>query len=142
MWGLEKCPKVRANYHHAQTLHPSPEPSSQSNHYQTLPRSHPTGILNATRHKINKLLSFLFLPGRPQTPPEFIYKKLCFYSCLNFSHLQSTLYLMQYTCWHFSSDCSKQSLNSLILMSFSASAIFCFPFFTSGKPLPLRTFFI
>ena len=35
---------------------------------------------------------------------------------------------------------SKQFLNSSVLMSFSASAIFCFTSFTSAKCFPLRTF--
>ena len=38
--------------------------------------------------------------------------------------------------------CSQQFLNSSILMSFSASAIFCFTSSTSAKHFPLRTFFI
>ena len=37
---------------------------------------------------------------------------------------------------------SKQFLNLLILMPFSASAIFCFTSFTLAKRFPLRTFFI
>ena len=40
------------------------------------------------------------------------------------SHLQSTLHLMQYTYWDVFSYCSKQVFNLLILMPFSASAIF------------------
>ena len=38
--------------------------------------------------------------------------------------------------------CSKQFLNSSILMLFSASAIFCFTSSTLAKHFPLRTFFI
>ena len=38
--------------------------------------------------------------------------------------------------------CSEQFLNSLSLMPFSASAIFCFTSSTSAKHFPLRTFFI
>ena len=38
--------------------------------------------------------------------------------------------------------CSKQFLNSSILMPFRASAIFCFASSTSAKCFPLRTFFI
>ena len=40
------------------------------------------------------------------------------------------------------SHCSKQLLNSLILMPFSASAFFCFTSSTSTKCFPLKTFFI
>ena len=36
---------------------------------------------------------------------------------------------------------SKQFLNVWVLMSFSASAVFCFTFSTLGKYFPLRTFF-
>ena len=42
----------------------------------------------------------------------------------NFSHLQSTLHLMQNTYWDVFFHCSKQFLNLLILMPFSAFAIF------------------
>ena len=38
--------------------------------------------------------------------------------------------------------CSKQFLNLSILMSFSASAVFCFASSTSAKHSPLMTFFI
>ena len=34
--------------------------------------------------------------GTPKNP-EFIYKKLCILTCLNLSHLQSILHLLQYT---------------------------------------------
>ena len=37
--------------------------------------------------------------------------------------------------------CSEQSLNSLILMPFSASAVFCFTSSTSATRFPLRTFY-
>ena len=39
---------------------------------------------------------FLHMRSDPQKT-EFIYKKLCILTCLNFSHLQSTLHLMQST---------------------------------------------
>ena len=60
-------------------------------------------------------------------------------TCLNFSHLQSTVHLMQYAILSLFSYCSKQFLNSPILMLFSASAVFCFT--SSSKLFPLRTFF-
>ena len=40
----------------------------------------------------------------------------------------------------FFSHCSKQFLNSSILMPFSASAVFCFPSFTSAKHFPWMNF--
>ena len=56
-------------------------------------------------------------------------------ACLNFSHLQRTLHLMQYLSRHF--HCSTQFLNSLILMSFSAIFVSLLPhlenFSHSGK---------
>ena len=48
---------------------------------------------------------------------------------------------MQYTYWDFF-HCSKQFLNWLILMPFSASAVFYFASSKSAKCFPLRTFFI
>ena len=40
------------------------------------------------------------------------------------------------------SHCSREFLNTLILMPFSASAIFCFTSSTSARLFPLRIFFI
>ena len=40
--------------------------------------------------------------GGPTPPPEFIYKNCVFIpTCLNFSHLQNILHLIQYTFWDF-----------------------------------------
>ena len=145
----------------------------------------------------------------PQTQNLLIKNCTFILTCLNFSHLQSALHLLQYTYWDVSStaqnsekkkilfifrwegererninvwlplECSqlgtwstaqacvltgnwttdplvhrptlnplgyitrsKQFLNSLILMPFSASVIFCFTSSTSAKHFPLRTFFI
>ena len=61
-------------------------------------------------------------------------------TCLNFSHLQSILHLMQYTYGDFF-HCSKQFLNSSVLMPLSASVVFGFISSTSAKCFPLRTFF-
>ena len=80
--------------------------------------------------------------GTPKNQ-EFIYKKLFILTRLNSSHFQSTLHLMQSIhLLGFFPHCSKQFLNSSILMPFSASAIFCFTSLTSAKCCPLRTFFI
>ena len=49
---------------------------------------------------------------------------------------------MQQTYQDIFSHCSIQFLNSLILMLFSSSAVFCFTSSTSAKHFPLRTFFI
>ena len=65
-----------------------------------------------------------------------------FLHCLHFSHLQSTLHLMQYIYRNVFLHCSKQFLNLSILMLFSASDIFCFTSSTLAKCFPLRTFFI
>ena len=65
-------------------------------------------------------------------PPkmECIYKTNCGFilTCLNFSHLQSTLHLMQYTYWDVYFHCSKLFLNLSIPMPSRASAggFFCF----------------
>ena len=60
--------------------------------------------------------------GNPKTQNLFIKNCVFILTLLNFSHLQSTLHLMQYTYQDFF-HCSKQFLNSSILMHFSASAI-------------------
>ena len=78
------------------------------------------------------------------TPPKRnLFIKLCTYllilTYLNLSHLQNTLHLMQHNHQNFS-HCLKQFLNLLILMAFSASAIFCFNYSTSAKHFPLRIF--
>ena len=73
---------------------------------------------------------------------EFIYKKLYIYfymlklqSTSKYSPLDAVHLLRRF--FH----CSKQFLNSLILMPFSTSAIFYFISSTSAKHFPLRTFF-
>ena len=73
---------------------------------------------------------------------EFIYKNCVFIlTCLNFSHLQSTLHVMQYT-YRDVFLVLKTVLNSLILITFSASAIFCFTSSTLAKHFPLINFSI
>ena len=72
---------------------------------------------------------------------EFTYKKLCVYSYM--FKLQS---LSKYSPFDTISflrcffHCSKQFLNSSILMPISASATFCFTNSTSTKSFPLMTF--
>ena len=78
----------------------------------------------------------------PKTQNLFIKTCVFILTCLNFSHLQSTLHLMQYTYGDTFFHCSKQFLNSLVLMPFSAYAIFCITSSTSAKCFLLRTFFI
>ena len=76
----------------------------------------------------------------------YFYKKLFIYSYM-FKHQSSSKYLWfdaKYLSRLFF-HCLKQFLNSLILMPFSASAIFvlfCFTSFISAKCFPLRTLFI
>ena len=79
-------------------------------------------------------------------PPklECIYKRLYIYSYM--FKLQSPSKYSPFDAIHLSRHffptAQKQFLNSLILMSFSASAVFCFTFSTLAKHFPLRTFFI
>ena len=80
--------------------------------------------------------------GDPKSRNLFIKYRVFILTCLNFSHLQSTLHLMQYTYRDTFFHCSKQFLNSLILMPFSASVVFCFTSSTSATHFPSRTFFI
>ena len=71
---------------------------------------------------------------------EFIIKivYLFIFTCLNFSHSAlDAIHLLRYF-FH----CSKQLLNSSVLMPFSALAIIYFTSSTSAKYFPLRTFFI
>ena len=87
-------------------------------------------------------LCFSALWGGPQNP-EFIYKKFCI--CSYMFKVQSpskyspfdAIHLSRYFC-----HCSKQFLNSSILMPFSASAFFYFTFSTLAKHFPLGTFFV
>ena len=71
---------------------------------------------------------------------EFIYKNFVFIlTCLNFNHLQSTLFNAIHLSRYFF-QCSKQCLNSSILMPFSASVVFCFTSSTSATHFPSRIF--
>ena len=76
--------------------------------------------------------------------PQILFIKNCIFIpiCWDFSPLQSTLHLMQYTYQDIFFHCSELFFNSLILMPFSASDVFCFTSSTSAKHFPLRTFFI
>ena len=89
-------------------------------------------------------LKYIVCKGGPPSKPWDLFIKNCVFvcTCLNLSHLQSALHLMQYIYWDIFSHCSEQFLNSLILIPFSASAIFCFTSSTWAKCFPLRTSFI
>ena len=63
----------------------------------------------------------------------FIKSCVLTFTCLNFSHLQSTLHWCNTPTNTFYFHWSQQFLNSSILMSFSASVIFCFTSSTSAK---------
>ena len=68
------------------------------------------------------------MPGREGTPkPHNLFIKHCVFicMCLNFSHLQSTLHLVNTPIKTFF-HCSKQFFNSFTLMPFSASAVLCY----------------
>ena len=82
--------------------------------------------------------------GYPQNP-ELIYKNFCVYS--HMFKLQSSPKYSPFDAihvWDVFSHCSKQFLNSSILMSFSAFTVFfvCFTSFTLAKHFSLRNFFI
>ena len=81
--------------------------------------------------------------GDPTKQNLFI-KNLCIYSYM-FKLQSSSKYSLSIWCNRLSRrcfHCSKQFLNSLILMPFSASADFCFTSSTLAKHFPLGTFFI
>ena len=61
----------------------------------------------------------------PQTRNLFIKNCVFILICLNFSHLQSTLHLVNTPIKTFF-HCSKQFFNSFTLMPFSASAVLCY----------------
>ena len=73
---------------------------------------------------------------KTQKDPELIKYCVFILICLNFSHLQNTLHLMQYTYREVFSHCSKQFLNSSILMPFKCLCCFLFHLFHIGKPFP------
>ena len=79
--------------------------------------------------------------GAPQKPPEFIKNFVCILTCLSFTHLQSTLHLMQYTF----QDVFSTAQNSFWTCPFGCLVVLLQFFFTSStlaKHFPLRTFFI
>ena len=85
----------------------------------------------------------LNVKGDPKV--EFIYKKLCIYSYM--FKLQSPSNYSPFDATHLSKcffHCSKQFLNLLILMPFSASAHFCcccFYLLHISKTFPFEDFF-
>ena len=82
------------------------------------------------------------IQGGPQKKQNLFIKNSVFLlTCLHFSRLQSTLHLMQYTSWDFF-HCSKQVLNSSVLMPFSGAAFFClFRLFHISKMFPCEDIF-
>ena len=73
---------------------------------------------------------------------EFIYEKLCIYSYIFKRHSPSKY--SPFDTIHLSGlffHCSKQFLNSSILMPFSASAIFLLHLFHISKTFPYEDFF-
>ena len=77
----------------------------------------------------------IYMSGTPQNQNLFIKNCVFIFTCLKFSHLQSTLHLIQY--WDIFSNYSKQFLNLLILMPFNASAVFCFTSWSTSANIPL-----
>ena len=73
--------------------------------------------------------------GGTQNPPEFIYKNCVFIlTCLNFSHLQSTLHLMQYTCNMEMFFPLLKTVSGLIDSdAFLVTPTFCFTFSTTAR---------
>ena len=108
------------------------------------------GVCPQSSHSSTYFTLKLLIPGysymREEPPPHrdlFIKNVVFILTRLNFSHLQSTLHLMQYAYRDiFPTAQTKQFSNVSILMPFSASAVFCFTSSTSAKRSPLRTFFI
>ena len=85
--------------------------------------------------------AMLMFKGRPPKTWHLFIKYCVFIlTCLNFSHLQGTLHLIQYT-YQDVFFSTTQFVNSSILMPFSASAVFCFTSSTLAKCFPLNPFF-
>ena len=82
--------------------------------------------------------------GGPKKPPWDLFIKNCVFilTCLNFSHLQSALHLMQYIYQDIFSTAQNSFLSLCILRPFSASAACLFLFFsTSATMFPFGNFF-
>ena len=100
------------------------------------PIPQPTFLLCSYEFDLKK--NFIYLEGCQNNK---IYKILCIYSYM--LTLQSPSKYSPFHAIHllrYFSHCSKQFLNSLILMPFSASAVFCFTLPLSAKHFLLRTF--
>ena len=82
---------------------------------------------------------FIIWRGTPKTKNLFIKSCVFILTCLNVSHLQSSIWCSTPTEMFL---LLFKFLNLLIWMPFSASIIFCFTSSTLGKRFPLRTFFI
>ena len=86
--------------------------------------------------------TFRYTRGMPQTLNLFFKNCVFFLTCLNFSHLQNILLLMQYIYWDIFSTAqnhfqTRQFWRLLVLL-----LLFCFTSSASAKRFPLRTFFI
>ena len=96
-------------------------------------------IASFSESHLQKFSTKQYKGGIPQM--EFIYKKLHIYPYM--FKLQSPSKYSPFDTIYLSScffHCWKQFLNSLILMPFNASAIFCFTPSTLAKHFPLRIF--
>ena len=96
------------------------------------------------RLKIAALDQFIFNFTRGDPPKWNLFTKNCIFilTCLNFSHLQSTLHLMQYIYQYIFSTAqnsfwTRQFWCFLVLLPF-----LCFTSSTLGKHFPLRSSFI
>ena len=79
--------------------------------------------------------------GPPKTRNLFTKNYACILTCFNFSPLQSTLHLNAVHLSRHYFHCTERFLNSSILMSFSASAVFFFHLFYISKMFPSEDFF-
>ena len=86
-------------------------------------------------------IDFTYMSGGPQKAQNLFIKNCAFVlTCLNFTYLQSTLHLMQYTYGGFSP--LLKTVFELDFDAFYAPAFYRFTSSTSGTHFPLRTFFI
>ena len=96
--------------------------------------------LEVCRVYIFKAVNSIPWDGTPKIPEFMIRNCVFILTCLNFSHLQSTLHLMQYTYW----DVFPTAQNSFWtnrFWCFSVFLPFLFHLFHIGKTLPFEDFF-
>ena len=90
----------------------------------------------------NRDFIFTYEEGPKTTRNLFIKHCIFVLTCLNFSHLQSSLHLMQHTYWDTLSTAQKSFWTCRFWCLLVLLMFFCFTSSTLAKHFPLRTIFI